>query len=86
VSELAIGIDIGGSHVEYGFVRGSELLASETIPVREPLLKAVLPEVESGVRRLQDGLVWNYISWPEWRWDLRDCRWSEFAAGDEWEI
>jgi glucokinase len=52
VSELAIGIDIGGSHVEYGFVRGSELLASETIPVREPLLKAVLPEVESGVRRL----------------------------------
>jgi glucokinase len=38
--------------VEYGIVRGSELLASERIAVREPSLQAVLPAVESGIRAL----------------------------------
>lgn len=49
---MAIGIDIGGSHVEYGIVCGSQLLAAETFPVHEPSLQTVLPAVESGVRAL----------------------------------
>jgi glucokinase len=38
--------------VEYGILRGDELLAVETTPVRDATFKAVLPEVESGVRAL----------------------------------
>jgi len=52
MSECAIGIDIGGSHVACGVVREDRLLASETIALTHASLTDLLPKLESRVRSL----------------------------------
>ena len=50
MSKTAIGVDIGGSHVECGIVCDDRVVVSETIKVRNASLSAVLPSLEALVR------------------------------------
>lgn len=52
MSEMAIAVDMGGSHVQCGIVEGRRVLASAHLTVREAVLAAVLPEVVDRVRAL----------------------------------
>lgn len=52
MSETAIGIDIGGSHVQCGIVCDDRVLASETIKVKQASLYAMLPALETLVESL----------------------------------
>jgi glucokinase len=52
MSEMAIAADIGGSHVEFGIVREDRVLIAGTIEVRKASVKAVLPQLEAGIRTL----------------------------------
>ena len=47
MSKTAIGVDIGGSHVECGIVCDDRVVVSETIKVRNASLSAVLPSLEA---------------------------------------
>ncbi len=49
MNNLAIAVEIGGSHVELGLVRGDTLLASQTIPVSAAYLYQVLPRIQAGI-------------------------------------
>ena len=52
MNEIAISIDIGGSHVACGIVEEDRVLASGTIPVEEASLSVVLPQIVETVRGL----------------------------------
>lgn len=52
MSNVAIAVDMGGSHVEFGIVRDDRVVAAETITVQDALLKTVLPELEVGILAL----------------------------------
>jgi glucokinase len=52
MSETAIAVDMGGSHVEFGIVREDRVMASETFTVSEPTLRAVLPKLEGCIPAL----------------------------------
>ena len=52
MSELAIGVDIGGSHIACGVLCDDRVLALETIKVKTASLFAVLPELEKRIGSL----------------------------------
>ncbi len=52
MSELAIGVDVGGSHIACGILGDDRVLAFETISVKNARLSAVLPELESCIGSL----------------------------------
>jgi len=64
MSEMAIAVDIGGSHVEYGIVRDDQVLGVATIKVPDSTIEKVLPELEAGIRTLteQCGLQLNEMA------------------------
>jgi len=49
---MAMALDIGGSHVEYGIVCRDRLLAKDTIAVQCTSLTALLPQLEAGLHAL----------------------------------
>jgi glucokinase len=52
MSKLAIAVDIGGSHVEFGIVCEDRVLISKTIKVQKASIKTVLPELQVELRSL----------------------------------
>ena len=52
MSEMAIGVDIGGSHVECGIVCDDRAIVSETIKVKNASFHDVLPAIEALIRSL----------------------------------
>ena len=52
MSELAIGVDIGGSHVACGIICDGCVIASETIAVVSPSLRELLPRLEASIQLL----------------------------------
>lgn len=52
MSETAIAVDMGGSHIQCGVVQGDRVLASESLAVDRAVLKEVLPEVAKMVHAL----------------------------------
>src|ERR1700757_2717622 len=49
---MAMALDIGGSHVEYGIVCRDRLLSKATIGVQCTSLATLLPQVEAGLQAL----------------------------------
>ena len=49
MSNVAIAVDMGGSHVDFGIVRDDRGVTAETITVQDASLKTVLPELEVGI-------------------------------------
>jgi glucokinase len=51
---MAIGVDIGGSHVKFGIVREDRVLAAETLLLRGTSLKLVLEQLEMRIPALAE--------------------------------